>query len=159
MPKDITVTVYEYNELNAKAKVKAMQWFLECSMGDVWWKDIYEDAKTIGLEITSFDRIAEGKLILTLRQSIDAILANHGEICNTHEIAVKYKERLDKPRGKRFKMNVLSELLTKTYLRELLAAYHTQLMGEQEYLSSDEYLAEGIEANGYTFTKDGKHFG
>jgi hypothetical protein len=57
MPRKITKSVYQYDELSDKAKEKAREWFREVSQGDEWWDSTYDDAVEIaalfGLEIST----------------------------------------------------------------------------------------------------------
>lgn len=50
-----TRTIYQFEELNDKAKEQARNWWRNASMHDEWWCGLYEDTKNIGLKITSFD--------------------------------------------------------------------------------------------------------
>ena len=43
--------------------------------------------------------------------------------------------------------------------QDLCRAFYDQLEAEYNYTLSEEYIKEGMEANEYTFTKDGKRFG
>ena len=59
-----------------------------------WWEGTYEDAAGIGLEITGFDtdrnKHATGKFNWTEQKVAHAILAQHGETCETYKTAVKF---------------------------------------------------------------------
>lgn len=42
------ITVYEFDELNERAKERAREWFREASSSDEWWDSVYEDAEQCG---------------------------------------------------------------------------------------------------------------
>jgi hypothetical protein len=52
----------------------------------------------------------------------------------------------------------LKDMLT-TFCREASEDFYSSLEKEYDYTRSEEYVAEAMEANDYTFTKDGKRFG
>lgn len=147
--KTIKTNVYTFDELDDKAKEKARQWYIEVSAGDEWWEYTYEDAKTIGLEITSFDldhnRHAKGKFTKPAKEVAKAILREHGDMTETYKTAVGFLGDDD-----------ISE---DDFLASLLEDYSIMLQRESEYVVSDEAVDENISANEYTFTKDGKRFG
>lgn len=148
--KTITTTVYEFDELNDKAKEKARDWWREHVLDYDWWEYLCEDAKTIGLEITEFDcysREIKGKLFKSIGECASLILANHGKTCDTYILAKGYygNRKLGKPYP--------------DFEYDLLQCYLSLLIKEMDYLLSDEQVDESIEANGYTFTKDGKREG
>lgn len=43
-----TITVYEFDELDERAKERARDWYREGALDYEWWEYTYEDAKTIG---------------------------------------------------------------------------------------------------------------
>ena len=58
-----------------------------------WWADIYTDAKAVGMRIKSFD-CHDHRIDLFMADDMaeicTRIIANHGESCDTHEIAKRY---------------------------------------------------------------------
>ena len=160
--------VYQYEELTDEAKEKAVAWWLR---GDViweWWDSILEDAKEIGLEITSFDishHEIDGKLTLDIADSIAKVLADHGCTCDTFSLAQGYK----------VKLNVFQSILDSDsvdpaaeeeaiadlqgeYQYSMLQEYLVMLREEGEYTRSVEYAVDAIEANEYEFTIDGERY-
>ena len=165
--KTIETKVYEYHELpTERAKEKARRWFLECQYQDSWWAYTYEDAKDIGLKITSFDldrnRHAKGEFITYAEDCAKSILKTHGEDCATYATAAEYLESLKALQAKfpNEEDSFDDELsnLNDEFLRSILEDYSIILRRESEYMQSEEYLIEGIEMNEYTFTEDGKRF-
>lgn len=51
----VETKVYKFAELSDEAKNKARDWFREGALDYDWFDSVYEDAKSIGLKITSFD--------------------------------------------------------------------------------------------------------
>ncbi len=160
--KVIKTNVYQFNELDDKAKEKARNWYRESAMDHEWWDFTYEDAALIGLKITSFDldrnRHAKGKLIEHPEAVAKKILKEHGDKTDTYKLAdaflVAYRHAV--------KMNdddSKQEELAEEFERDLIEEYSMMLQRESDYLVSSEAVDESIIANEYTFTKDGKRFG
>ena len=65
----IEIKAYLFNELSEEAKEKAVQNLSNINVQFDWWHFIYEDAKNIGLKITSFDlyrnKHANGEFLLS----------------------------------------------------------------------------------------------
>jgi len=166
MPKTIETTVYTYDELEPKAQEKARDWYLD---GDDF---IYqtarqyqlEDARDIGVRITSFDD-SQADFIGTALETIDLIKANHGTECDTYKTAIKYEDTLrtlgeeaakeDAPQAR---IDLL-EQYESSFLQSLIHDYSRSLAQDIEFQESDDQVAESIRANEYTFTADGKRFG
>lgn len=157
------INVYEYSELSEKAKGVARDWYYDVSCHDTWWDSPYEDAANIGLKITSFDcgraNDITGELINNVDYSINQIIKDHGDSCETHKLALEYKDKFkqlevtppnDDDQDWRF------DELRAEYTKELLECYLKMLRDEMEYLSSKEYLEECITCNEYEFDEMGK---
>lgn len=178
--KTIKVKVYQYDELNETAKEKARSWFLEGVFTFDWYDHIYEDAKTTGFEITSFDiyrQDIEGEIKTSCEDIAKAIVTNHGKTCETYKDAKNYLKELkalgsvpdlmpghnqmaeDVHQGLCDEWDAKKEELDGEFFKTILSDYLFMLKKESEYIQSAEYLEEGIKANEYTFTNDGKRFG
>jgi len=147
----ITETVYNFDELGEEAKERARDWYREGAFDYEWWEYTYEDAKTIGLEITSFDvdrYEIEGKLLEDVKTICARIIANHGKACETYKLAKSIDRR-----------RVVGEMATESFRRALLQEYLRMLRIECEYIVSAEVVDENIKANEYTFTEGGKRRG
>ena len=165
--REVTVKVYQYSELSDKAKEKARQWFLE-GMDSYWYDSTYEDAKQVGIEITGFD-IDRGsycniEFIKTPEKIAGYIIGNHGNICDTYKDSetfisalnqLKIKYPSDDERNSD-EYEEASEELVAEYKNALSQSYLVMLRKEYEYQTSEECIAEGMEANEYEFTEDGK---
>ena len=158
--KTITINLYEFAELSAEVKQKVLNnW--DDTQGD-WWDSVYADADQIGLKITSFDfdrgYNCKGKLTKPLPEVIDLILADPDLTTNTCLVAEKYKkliEQHEKENNETQEDEEKAQELEESFLAELCGAYFNVLKDEYEYLTSDEYKIETIEANQYTFEADG----
>jgi len=170
MPKTITKTVYEYDELpTEKAKERALNWYLEGAFDNEWWQSTYDDAAHVGIRITSFDldrnKRAEGDFINHADACAEKILEEHGETCGSYKTAKDYLAKVKAivdgmPDSDDFSEteDELEELASE-FLRAILEEYASMLQKEADYMSSREYLEEGIRANEYTFDKNGKREG
>jgi hypothetical protein len=147
--------VYQYDELDERAKEKALEWYSEGVFYHEWWDSIYEDAERAGLKITEFDlggrKHIKGHLIVPMKDSIAAILKDHGKACDTYTLALKFKNAM---RGVKDE-NILEEL-EEEYTEALCEEYFSILDKEADYMQSRDYLEEGIRANEYEFTEDGE---
>ena len=176
--KTIETTVFEFGELNDKAKDKAREWFRECALDHDWWDSTYEDAARVGLRITSFDlernrhAMGEFNCIGGARQCAGLILAEHGKACETFKTATAWLADLAKLNAEIEAVDGDDEtncewelwqdkrgLLDDEFLQSILEDYSIILQHEMEYLLSDEQVDESITSNGYTFTEAGKRYG
>lgn len=161
--REIKVKLYQYDELNEKAKEKALEWFSNAFAYDEFWEFMYEDAENVGLKITAFDlyrRTIEGEILTSAPQVIEEILANHGNACETYKTAKSYEQPFKILEEKRDEENEdFEEEFGNTeheFLHDILEDYLILLQHEADYRESREYLEEGIIANEYEFTEDGK---
>ena len=172
--KKIEITLYEFSELSEEAQNKAIEKLYDINIGHDWWEFTYEDAKNIGLKITSFDldrnRHATGDFIESGLNVAESIIKEHGESTNTHKTALQYisnlKELTEKLNsaeiygeenyGIQAKIEGEIEESEQEFLSDLLEDYSIILQRESEYLQSRESIIETIEANEYDFTEDGK---
>jgi hypothetical protein len=90
--KTITTNIYQFNELNETAKEKVLNNLYSINVEDYWWEYTYQDAKEIGLIISSFD-INRGNYItatlnISMCESCQEIINNHGECTDTYKLAI-----------------------------------------------------------------------
>jgi hypothetical protein len=151
------VEVFLFSELSEEAQEKAINKYRESALDYDWYEPIYEDARTIGLEITSFDcykHKIKGKFVKEPESVAHKILYNYGDSCETYGVAVRFIKAalgLDKE-GEAFSD------LTESFRRDLLRSYLRALKQEAEYLQSDDAVRETIDANDWEFTEDGRLF-
>ena len=157
MSKHVTIEIFTFDELNDKAKDKARAWWLEHGLDYKWFNDTYEDAKEIGLKITSFDldcnRHAKGEFVSRAFETAEKILKDHVESCETYKTAKAFIEVLEKTTGE----EEITEL-EDNFLKSLLGDYWIILQKEYENSTSDEYVDENIKCNEYMFNANGTVF-
>lgn len=178
MPTIIQTEVFTYDELNDNAKEKARQWAYEGAFDYNWWEATYEDAERVGLKITSCNlgrrRHAKGTLTMSAIDCCMVIRREHTAPCKTLITAENFIGIHDGYHGVNGKITLalrndpeadISELEKEyteqeaVFLKAILEDYSVMLQKEREYMGSEEYLAEHIRGNEYTFMADGKRFG
>ena len=164
-----TITIYSFDELTERAKDKAIEKLFHTNVYFEWWEYIFEDAKKAGIEITGFDidrgNQIKGNPIVPLTDSLKAILANHGEVCETYKTAISYKQTLDDLLAKdallpedeqdSYDFEQSMDELREAFCKEILEDYLTMLRHEFEYQTSRETIEETIKANNYDFDENG----
>lgn len=166
----IEVKIFKFNELNEEAKQNAISNLYNINIDYNWWEFIYEDAKNIGLKITSFNldrnRHAKGEFILNAPEVAQNILSNHGKECETYKTAESFLEvwqpifnaYMDEESEKYESSESEDEMqeLEDDFFNSLLEDYSIILQNACDYLQSDESIIDTIEANDYEFTEDGE---
>jgi len=168
-----TRTLYTFDELSESAQQKVIEKLSGINVDFDWWSSTYEDAKNIGLEITSFDldrnKHAKGEILSSHTETADLIIKNHGEMCETYKLAhaflsernalvVKYSDGIDLERVTEDNEQAFDDEcddLENEFKNNLLEEYANILQLECEYLQSEEAIKETIEANEYEFDEDG----
>jgi hypothetical protein len=171
MPTEKTVLIYQFDELSAKAKEKARDWFQQGALDYEWWENVYEDAERIGLKITSFElerQSITGEFTGEAEHCAKTILREHGDTCDSFKLAQAFlqeRQALDseleesKDGDDEHHTWEIDEQITELeeeFKKDLLADYLDTLQKEADYLTSDEAVDEGIRANEYTFLANGK---
>jgi len=160
----IETKVYQFSELSEEAKETAIEKLSSINVEYNWWEFTYEDAKEIGLRITSFDlernRHAKGEFINSATETAENIIENHGATCETYKTAKAFLDALEKLTAPHENIEDVNEdeieELEDEFLIDLLEDYSILLEEECEYLQSEEAIIETIEANDYEFTEYGK---
>ena len=159
----IEVKLYSFDELSEEAKEKAINNLRDINVDYNWWDCTYDDAAQIGLRITEFDldhKSISGKFIDSAPAVAEAILAEHGKICETYKTAKSFLSDLDELTGKYPNIEDCPEdeieALEDDFLHSILEDYRIILDNEYDYLTGEEAIIETIEANDYDFTEDGK---
>lgn len=163
MPTTKTYTTYKFDELPKEVQSIAISNLYTINVEHDWYDVIYEDASNIHLKITAFDA-DRGSYIKWDRQRsfeevADAILGNHGEVCETYNLAKKYLEDLKAIESEEEKGNNPTDSLDAIdgeFEYALKEEYLSMLRKEYEYQTSEEAIKETILANDYDFTIDGK---
>ncbi len=155
-----TINVYKFEELTKEAQDKVIQTIAPWQVENGWYEDLYEDAKTIGLQVIGFEvdgnRFAKGRFSDSAMACAEKIQANHGEECETRKTADKFlSDRIDLFVGD---SEADESELEEQFLKDILSDYADMLQREYDYLTSREAIIETINANEYEFTEDGKIF-
>jgi hypothetical protein len=171
--KTIETIVYSFNELDEKAKAKAIEKHRYFYVEDTWWDNVYESAKEIGLKITEFDldrgRHIKGQFTKDVESVADYIFKEFGETCEAYKITQNYQKERENILGEAEKDNFgdftdLYKLdndlddLDNDFKKELLNYYLNCLELEHEYYTSDEFISEFLINNEYNFLQDGTRF-
>jgi len=146
-----TYTVYFIEELTEEAQETAIDEVRDINVNHEWWDFVYEDAKEVGVAITSFDacmNYVKGYFLVSAKEVAENIINNHGEGCETYKSAQDYMIEI--------KENGLSEEADNEFKQDLCEVYRFILRTTFDYLISDSAIKETIIANEYEFTKEGK---
>lgn len=173
--KTVRIKIYKFNELNEQAQAKAIEHMSDINVYFDWWDFIFQDAETVGIKITEFDLdrgTIKGKLNVSLTESCELVLDNHGESCETYKTAKAYlaewaklvKEHSDGVNtdkvceDKEYDFDQLADELETQYRLSMLEDYRIMLQHEYDYQTSREAIQETIIVNEYDFTADGKQY-
>jgi hypothetical protein len=176
MSKTIRTKVFKFEELNDKAKEVAMNHFANINVDDRWYENIYSDAENVGIKINGFDidrgRFCSIVLSNTASDTVDLIIKEHGESCDTYKTAMKhrlaYNALVEKYSDGTDKTTVTPEneydfdnevdTIDDEFKEEIAGDYLTILSNEYDYLTGEESVKETIIINEYYFTRDGRFF-
>jgi hypothetical protein len=158
--KEIKVKLYQYSELSDKAKEKARSWYNDGQDFNFEWDSIKEDAKTIGLELTEWEygRYLKAEWIDSPYFVIEKIKKEHGDQCETYKTALEYEAEFKKIGLDEDGQQIEDEDTEQDFLNSLAEDYRIMADRQYEYIQSEEYIAEAMEANEYTFLEDGTKF-
>jgi len=165
--------LFQFNELSDEAKETAIQSCCEFNIDHDWWDCTYDDAKNVGLKLTSFDldrnRHCEGQFYVDASTTAFDITKEHGKDCETFQTATNFiaesaklletiPEKLDDDGydDNEYDREQAQDELDADFLKSILEDYSIMLQKECEYLQSEEAIIETIEANEYEFTEDGQ---
>jgi hypothetical protein len=172
--KTVQVNIYKFNELSEEAKQKAISSLSDINLDCTWWGYIFDDARTVGIKLTSFDldrrRNCEGEILDSHYSTARSIMDNHGESTDTYQLAAAFVQDYDKlvekysdgidtnvvAEDNEHKFNNKADKLEEEFKRAILKEYSSMLQRGYEYLQSDQAIIDTIEANEYDFTEDGK---
>ena len=182
-----TTNVYEYDELSDSAKENAISNYYDINVFDEWWDSVYEDAKTIGLKITSFDLNpigCEGEWITDAEDAAALVMEHHGcgctphvtgcepeeGACETYKTAWEFQNAISVQGSifeaqddfdadyEEFTESDQYKELCSEFLTDLCSDYGTMLDKQHTYLQSDEAIKDTILVNGYEFLEDGEKY-
>ena len=164
-----TRNLYQFQELNEKAKDNARDWWRNASIQDEWWDSTFEDAELIGLTITCFDENGgeiEGDFTKSAEEIAKKIMEEHGETCETYIDARNFLKKLSSFMEKAekdewgelatLKLEDEKEEIEKEFKYSILQDYLSMLKKEYEWLMDDKQVDEAITCNDYEFTEEGE---
>lgn len=160
----IEINLYQFNELSPEAQQKAIDNLQTINVDHDWWQFTYDDADSIGVEISGFDidRLFASVSIDNPKKAAKLIISNHGKKCETYKIAESFlaeSEKLAqtlKGEENEYELEEKTEELEEQFIEDISRAYATILSNEYGYLTSTEAIIEIILANEYEFTEKGE---
>jgi hypothetical protein len=159
--KTIELKLYKFSELSPESQDKALSRLYDINVSHEWYDYLQEEARSIGLNITSFDtdrHQIEASLTMSADDSAYLILKSHGAECATYALAKQFLadfERLPSDEyGERDEDAFAA--LSEDFEHSLAEEYLSLLRKEVEYLMSAESITETITANDYDFTENGE---
>ena len=171
--KTIETIVYSFNELDEKAKLKAIDKERYFYVEDNWWNNVYNSAMETGLQITEFDlhrgQHIKGIFTKDAENVADNILKDFGETCQAYKVAENYQRKRENvlKTAEKDEFGDFTDLYTldkqldalDTELRNDLLNYYLKCLDlEYEYYISDEFISEFLINNEYNFLQDGTRF-
>ena len=168
------IKVFTIDELSDEAREKAVSEFYDINTQDeFWYESTFEDAKIIGLKITSFDdHNCKGTFTEYATDVAEKILTEHGEKCETYQDAVNFLEAVTEAYNKavsldpdfykdEYEQETLKEFILEElepeFLHDLLESYRIILRQEYSFQTSEEQIVEALSANEYHFLEDGSN--
>jgi hypothetical protein len=140
-----TISVYKFEELSEDIQQELIdenRW-IGVKDGD-WWEYIADEIEGLGGNLVQFD-IYKGTIQMDIVVSpiefAKAIVSHHGSRCDTYKISQQYLDE---------------ELVDKDYLHDISREYLSTLREEYEYLTSDEYVREGLIEIDNEYYEDGR---
>lgn len=167
--KTIEINLYKFAELSDEAQQTAIEKLSDINVDYNWWDSTYEDAKNVGIVITSFDDYNCSGDVMDTEQTAHDITNQHGKSCDTYKTAFSYLLERDEvianwPKDGLGEFENEDELDAKLddmgedFEKAILEDYRIMLRKESEYLQSKEAIISTIEANDYDFTEDGEMY-
>ena len=163
--REVIYKVYKFEELSDEAKEKAIDnnRGINTEFPD-WWEFVYEDAANEGVKILSFD-IYRGDIEVQLMKDVEfdreQALKEISE--SKEEFGTLMLEYLDADEYER--EDIIEDYLTeyeeektKEAEEEAREYWLDRLIKEEEWLTSDECIAETLIANEYEFYENGEAF-
>lgn len=145
----VRIKVYKFDELSKPAQEKVIEDLYDINTAEDWWNYIYEDAKNVHIDVSSFNLqhgVCKIQFLDKPIKTASSIIVNHGEMCYTYKLAKAYLR------------DWISDGLDEQFRLSLQREYLRMLRAEFEYLQSEEAIVETIKANDYEFTGDGEFY-
>lgn len=163
-----TINLYSFEELSIEAKEKAVESLQFINVEHEWWDSVYDDARNVGLKITSFDIDRASYAVVEAKDDfIDVarcILKDWGEECDMHKIASEYVKEWDlwssTVGDTEWGDSAIENLdeIDQEFKNQLSEYYLASLRKECDWRCSESEIIETIVDNEYEFTIDGKMY-
>ena len=183
--KVIKTTVYEYSELSPDAQEKARNWLHEC-LDSVDFLDVLEDFNEVCTALgVTLDRDTRNNELCICWDTYKYFSAS---FTGTYSRVAGMREAIKKHAPEDTELHVIADMLSSNVeyvtirqhvgygceffidaqtdnkialdaFKRLAAWLYKCIEKQEQYLYSDEYAADTMQANGYTFTEDGARFG
>lgn len=167
--------VYKFHELGEEGRQKALENLYDLNVDHEWWQFPYEAAEMVEMKITEFnlDRGRYCKIEMSNAYETACLIRDdHGSMPDAYKKAIEFImdwDNLVVKYSDGVNLNEVSEEnegdfdeeaddLEREFRQDLEECYLSLLIGEYEYLTSEEAIIECIEANDYDFTEDGELF-
>ena len=160
----VTIECRQFNEWDADTQSVILDKHRDINLSHNWWENIYYDAEIIGIKLDGFDldrnKHCSGKFINKAWQVAKNIISEHGDDCQTKNIALQYEKDVCsiayEHEGKEDEYtHTEHEELESEFLNDILNEYANILQREYEYLYSDEAIIETLVVNQYEFDNKG----
>ena len=142
----IEVKLYEFEELSAEAKEKAIEKNRTINVDFDWWDCTCESMKEVGVKIDSFDIYYRtiSIIIEDSEHTASKTIENFGEGMEIVKISKQFIKDRD-------------ALIKRLGEGNDIAGYSVkeEFIDEYEFLQTDESVAETLICNDYEFTEDG----
>jgi len=151
----IETTLYQFEELSAESRQKAIETNSTINIDFDWWDCTYEGMREMGVEINSFD-IYHRDISITIEDSeytAKQIVKNYGEGMDVYISSKRFTELSDALVSNELDEKI--EYLEEEYRQQMAQSIFTWLYEEYDYLQSEESIAQALVDNEYEFTKDG----
>ena len=159
----VSTNLYSINELSDSVKAKVLDKY-RYEFSDWYYQDITYDAhESSHMSIDEFN-LDHSYIVCEFNTSAEdtahTVIKNHGESCASYTIASNFLSALSslesQPDDER--TDALVAGLEEDFMEDMGMYYLNMLESEYDNCTSDEYITEMLEVNGYEFTEDGNRY-
>jgi len=163
-----SISIYSVSELPEAAKAKVLDKY-RYEFSDWCYQDTKYDANECShMSIKEFDLgysyIVCNTIVCEFNRSAEdtahAVIKNHGESCASYTIASDFLSALSSLESQPENYDSLTamDFLEEQFLEDMGNYYLNMLKSEYENCTSDEYVTEMLEVNGYEFLENGDRY-
>lgn len=139
-----------WDQLTAEERIKVLDNHCDINTDHDWWSFTYEDAKNVGIKITTFDldrQYIHCQHNNGMHEIAAKVIKDHGENCDTYKIAVDFLKAYDEASS--YSLNFYSE-----WFEKFSKAYLNMLQNEYDCLVGDDAIRNTLTSNDYTFNRE-----